>query len=346
MVIALHSSRQSLNTHLILLEILLTVLFIANGGFFTLSGFFLLEKELHTWPEYRKFFLKRIISILVPFVLLNLTMDLLFNRSLYLAGFQAYMQTYFWNVLEYNSAGHLWFMYAYIPMAFCAPFYAKMLNHMSKKELSIFAGLTIIFIVVKELIILAGHSFVFSGYIVTLGSWTVYFLMGYYLQRFHEEIRKWRYLIYIAGIGCFLYIVIKCSVFQLIPGTLLEKPYYMFFIFSALSFLTHSVPVEKLPRVSRFLSFIAKHSLTVYLTHIYIIPIVSGWMENLFTFFRFTPPLMIKEVIGFLFNAVLSIAFAILYDEIFLFRIQSLLKKLCRRWLETEKASLGNKPIE
>lgn len=330
MVIALHSSRDSLNPYPLVWMTLLTVLFIANGGFFTISGYFMLGRELSTWQEYRSFYLKRIISILVPFFLYNLTIDLLFNRALYLNGFRGYMEIYIWNVLEYNSAGHLWFMYAYIPIAFCAPFFAKLLNHMKKTELLILAVVTGAFILAQELITLAGHSFVFNGFMIL--SWTLYFVMGHYMQRFYDEIQKWRYLFYALGLTGFLLVVLRSYAFQIIPGTILDAPYYVLFVFGFLVFLTHSVAVERVKWLSAVSKFLAKHSLTVYLTHVTMIQAVSQLLGKWPAYFRI-PSGVLQNLVAFVFNVIFSILFAVLFDEIFLFRIQGLLRRLCRRWI-------------
>lgn len=326
LVIAIHSPLDALNATPLLRTAVVTTLFIADGGFFTLSGYFLLDREFCTLAEYRRYYIKRLISTIVPCLLLNLIMDLLFSHQLYAYGLKTYLHVYLWNVLVYNNYSHLWFLYVYIPLALSAPFFAKLLNHMSKKELSLLAVITLLYLLFAKLITSAGQEFVFVGYIV--GSWTLYFLLGHYLKRFSDEITKWRPLFYVLGAVCFCYIVRKAYRNALHPADMLEEPYYMAFIFAALILLTH-VAIEKLPLLSRLCGFVAKHSFSVYLTHTYVIGIVKNFLVDAgLDLMRGT-----GDLLCYLCSVLFSILFAIVYDELIVFRIQDLLKKLFARWL-------------
>lgn len=330
-VIGTHAPMKALSSVPVFMTALSTTLFLCDGGFFMVSGYFLLEKELSSWKEYLRYFLKRVITIILPWILLHPLMDLLFNRTLFQAGPLPYVSMQYWNILVHDYEGYLWFLYAYIPIAFFAPFWAKLLHHLSKIELGILAGLTILYLVIGMLYLSAEQPFHFTGHMVV--SWTIYFILGYYLRRFEKEIRGVRFLFYGLALGAFVFIVYTAYTKNIHPSSALEMLWYYVFTFGALAFLSQELPIEKVGWLSSLCSFVAKHSFTVYLTHITILLNVTGLLSGLQSRTGIALPIGVQEFLNYVLGVVCCVLFAILLDELVIFRLQGLLRRLLRKWL-------------
>ena len=144
LVIAIHSSLSSMEDLSLSKTALVSFLFICDGGFFALSGYFMLNRELTTGREYLQFYVKRIITVVVPILLLHPTLDILFYRHVFSIGIKAYLQACVKNILVNDFYSPLWFLYSYLALVLGAPFMAKLLKHMSKTELLIMAGITLV----------------------------------------------------------------------------------------------------------------------------------------------------------------------------------------------------------
>ena len=336
LVIAIHSDLSWLDAVPTARAFVVSTLFTTDGAFFTLSGYFLLNRELSTPQDYGNYYLKRFISVIFPWLIMHLILDVIFNRFIYAIGFEAYIKAFVKNLLVNDYYSYLWFMYAFIPIILCAPFFAKMLTHMAKFELVILACLTIAFLLFVEAISHAGLAFVFSDFMI--GGFTIYFLLGHYLRRFSEEIRRFRFLFYIAGIIGLILVARATIVLDTVPGTLLGKPYYMVFVFALIIFLT-SIPVEKCKVIAVVSKFVARHAFSIYLTHTYMIDRVDKLLEPIYVRLDLNFPLVVKNGVYYVFHILAAVAFAFLYDELIIFRLQDLLRFLfSRRKARIQKA--------
>ena len=334
LVIGIHSSMDALADLSLSKTALVSFLFICDGGFFALSGYFMLNKELHTGIEYLQFYLKRIITVIVPALLLHPTLDILFYRHVFSIGWKAYIHAYIENVLVNDFYSPLWFVYSYIALVLGAPFMAKLLNHLSKKELLILAAVTLCYQLTVDICDIKCWSFRFGGY--WIGSWTMYFIGGFYLRKFREEIKKYRLVFYGLGLAAYVFIVHRLYTSNGIlgPANMLQTSFYLTFILCAIVFIINQVAFEKVAWLSAGVTFLAKHSYTIYLTHSNIIGSTYEKTNKLLGMMHIAPDSGAGNLLSYVFNVVFAILFAVLYDEIFLFRIQDLLRHLLKPVLE------------
>ena len=200
-----------------------------------------------------------------------------------------------------------------------------MVNHLSKQDLFFLVLLCVAWELFEWYVTSAGMAFYFGSHLIA--SWTIYFILGHYLWRFSDEIKKGRFLFYVIGVIA-LIITAKHCVADVVPGSLIGKPYYMIFIFCLFVFLLHGIPMDSFKHGSKVLTFVAKHSFTVYLTHFEIIDHVKNYLERFYNLINHTPSIGVHYVLNLTLNILASIAFAVLFDELILFRIQGLIRRL------------------
>ena len=323
-VIGIHTPMESLDLIPTFRTYYFVILFSCDAAFFTLSGYFLLQKKFTSAADYRSYYYSRFVTILFPILIFHFILDVLFHRFVFQIGVANYLKSYAQNLVCNDYQGYLWFMYFYIPLVIFAPFISKMLNHMSKKELLLLLTIVIVGRIAEWYINSHDMTFNFGTHLIS--AWTMYFILGHYLYRFSEELHKFQILFYIIGI---IALKITCShcVDGVVPGNLIPNNYYMVFIFCLFVFLLHAIPVDKFKGLPSALTFVAKHSFTVYLTHFEIIEHVKNYLQRFYDLIHFTPAIGVHNVINVILNILCSIAFAAIIDELIIFRLQGLLRR-------------------
>ena len=323
-VIGIHTPMESLDLIPTFRSYYFVTLFVSDAGFFTLSGYFLLQKQFSTKEEYMRYYYSRFVSILLPVLLFHFVLDVLFHRFVFSIGPVAYLKSYALNLLSNDYNSYLWFLYVYIPLVIFAPFLSKLFNNLGKGELLLLVGLAIGWECIEWFCNANGIAFYFGSHLIAY--WTIYFILGHYLYRFQEELNKYKFIFFGIGIIALVITVLHCTG-EVVPGALIGKPFYMIFIFGFFVFMLHGIPIEKLPHSNAVLSFVAKHSFTVYLTHFEIIDHVKNYLNRFYDLIHFTPAIGVHNVINLLANILLSILFAVILDELIIFRLQNLLRK-------------------
>ena len=130
-VIAVHVNPKPFNSFPWFKDVFDYIIYTCNGMFFMLSGYFNLKKEYHSKEDYKQYYQKKTISILLPYVLMTFV---LYGYEYYLSGrafrLRAYIEETINAFTSMNSQGHLWFMYSMIGLIMSAPFFGKMLHAM------------------------------------------------------------------------------------------------------------------------------------------------------------------------------------------------------------------------
>ncbi len=124
---------QNNQIHWFLYNLLAAVFMTCNSLFFMISGKFNLNKEFSSVGDYKNFYIKKGVSILLPFFLISALMYFLkFPASQW--GIKDFIKMFLNGGIEPTY----WFMYVLIGITALSPFYSKMLRAMSKTDKKVF----------------------------------------------------------------------------------------------------------------------------------------------------------------------------------------------------------------
>lgn len=235
------------------------VFMICNPLFFMLSGKLNLSKKFNSKEDYVKFYKGKLKSIIIPFLLFSLAIQIINNRTL--KGFGL-------NILSNNIEPTYWFIYTLIGIELLSPFYSKMLQNMNKMEKKFFL---VICIFVNFFIML--FDFLNMNSIIGLGtigivSWHFYYFSGYIIEDIFKEKNK-RIVLYLLGMLSFLFVIfinIKVKYYYNFkePG--------LFLTLQAFSiYLTTRNTIVKNDKIKFIISYISRYTYTFYLLHMFII---------------------------------------------------------------------------
>lgn len=318
-VIAVHVNPKPFNSFPWFKDVFDYMIYTCNGMFFMLSGFFNMKNEFHSKEDYALYYKKKTISIFLPYVLMTF---LLYGYDYYQSGrvfeLRAYIEETINVFTSLNSEQHLWFMYSLIGLVLSAPFFSKMLHAMSDWEVKLLFWMSIGWNVVSIYLINdLGWNFHYGKWI--MASWTIYFFLGYFHNRIINASNKkfW----YIMGIIGFFVTVLWQYVLPIENHSDIDfAPAYTFFVIGLYTMLLYEVRIKWEP-VKRGISFIAKHSFTVYMIHYVILEVIGD------RFYRGSSA-KIGFVLTYLLCFALSMAAAIVFDFLVEKLLQKPLKKL------------------
>ena len=104
---------------------------IGNPLFFMLSGKFNLNKNFSEKEDYKKFYVKRVKSIILPFIIVSILVYIINNTNLSVVD---YLQ----KMLAGKISGTYWFIYYLIGILILSPFFSKLLKNLSLWEKKLF----------------------------------------------------------------------------------------------------------------------------------------------------------------------------------------------------------------
>ena len=193
MIVAMHSPLPLEAEHSIFLSTLSYLTAPGIGLFFMLSGALLLPVKADTGS----FLKKRLYKIAVPtliWTLLYLLFDWLVSGG-----------PLSWRVvfsIPFSSQGNptFWFLYTLIGLYLIAPVISKWLESSPQKELSFYLALWAISLCYPILKSILDINTSQTGILYYLSGYIGYFVLGYYLRRYHERIRL-RYVVPAAVIA-------------------------------------------------------------------------------------------------------------------------------------------------
>ena len=242
------------------------VFFTANALFFMLSGKFNI-RERKTDADLKSYYLKRFRSFIIPLVFL------FFVRTLYrmYPNYETIAhvgKTYVLNTLGAFGSIEYWFVFTLFGFLIVAPFLAPMISSMTPFSRKVFFGIGIGYnlfaLVASNLGFDFSWGYLFSGFAFA-------FCVGAFVEDLFptKKSRAWACL---AGAGGLVVTVLlacngwKNGIHDISPFyTLLAIGVY----FAVLSLAQNARP-------SRFVSFLANHSFTVYLVHMMFLPFVTN----------------------------------------------------------------------
>lgn len=291
------------------------VFFTGNALFFLLSGKFNL-RERKTDVAFSSFYVKKVQTILVPILII------FFIRTLYelfpnwslpeIVKAFAVNTVYGFNNMEY------WFMYSLVGFLLVAPFLARAVTGLSKLQIKYFLaigfGYNAVLFVLDNMGIPFGWSYLFSGFAFA-------FLLGPMIETVVDTDCKYHILLALGGASLAISVLLismgyRENVYDTSPlYTVLAMAIYMFLL-----------RLGNRIKQNKALSFIAKHSFSIYLVHMMVLHPV----------FQFAPmlagPFSILVHIGFTATVfIASLALAVLIDKVLLDPAKSLFGRLFKR---------------
>lgn len=318
-VIAVHVNPKPFNSFPWFKDIFDYIIYTCNGMFFMLSGFFNMKKEFCTKEDYAIYYKKKVVSILLPYVLMTF---LLYGYDYYQSGrvfeVRAFLEETINQFTSLNSGQHLWFMYSLIGLVMSAPFFSKMLHAMSDWEIRLLFWLSIGWNAVSIYLINdLGWNFHYGKWL--MASWTIYYFLGYFHDRMIDESNKKRWYLF-GGIG-FLVTILWQYVLPIENHSDKDfAPAYTFFVIAMYTLLLNEVRIKWEP-LKKIIGFVAKHSFTVYMIHYLILELIGDWFYTGYS-------AKVGFAATYLVCFVLSITAAVMFDLLVEKLVQKPLKKM------------------
>lgn len=308
------------------------------GIYFMLSGLFLLRSETE---KLSSFYWNRIRAVAVPFLFYSLVYfiyDAVKNPTG--RGLLGQAAVFIKELLAGTvpMAEHMWFLYVLMALYLCTPFLARMLNHMTDQELRVFlvimVGVQGVSTYLPALGIQLGGTF---DYVLFTG-WTIYYILGYALNRLcRKEQRK--FFLALGAAGFLITLIQKKFTPGFTPG-IHDLALTMIVMASAI-FLVFSFMEEGQSRwIKRIAAFVSRHSYSVYLIHYLVL---HGFMG------RTAAPILARGyfLTGILVTAggtfLISLAAAFVLDSFLLFPLQRWMRRDRQQSEMQQSERLGNK---
>ena len=318
-VIAVHVNPKPFNSFPWFKDIFDYIIYTCNGMFFMLSGLFNMKKEFCTKEDYAIYYKKKVVSILLPYVLMTF---LLYGYDYYQSGrvfeVRAFLEETINQFTSLNSGQHLWFMYSLIGLVMSAPFFSKMLHAMSDWEIKLLFWLSIGWNAVSIYLINdLGWNFHYGKWL--MASWTIYYFLGYFHDRMIDESNKKRWYLF-GGIG-FLVTILWQYVLPIENHSDKDfAPAYTFFVIAMYTLLLNEVRIKWEP-LKKIIGVVAKHSFTVYMIHYLILELIG---DRFYTGYSAKVGFAATYLVCF----VLSITAAVMFDLLVEKLVQKPLKKM------------------
>lgn len=303
------------NTTWYIVTILTDIFLIANPLFFMLSGKFNLNKNFSKKDDYKNFYIKKFISIIIPFILISFMVYSVWNFNNFS------MLDYIKKLLSGEIDGTYWFVYALIGIFVLSPFFSKMLLNMELWEKKVFLG--VLFVVNAFIAILAifniENAFTFA--VVGLVQWHIYYFAGYLIEDVFKSKKSRNILIVLGVIAFILQFLIRRFIefgYRLTdPSPLLTlQAFGLYFV------LLDKVKIKK-ENVQKVISNMAKYSFSFYLIHMLIVKKVSG----LFILDTSSMHNFICGIFIFIISFAITLALAMIIEKVLIKPIKRLLEK-------------------
>lgn len=293
---------------------------ICNPLFFMLSGKFNLNKKFNTKEDYKKYYISRIISLIIPFVLVSI--------FIYIYKYKSFDIGKFWMGLIEGKMidGTHWFVYTLISIILLSPFFSKMFQNMNIEEKKIFLGV----IVGTNLVISSFNIFnimpKISFYAVGIVRWHIYYFAGYLIDDIFSNKKQYK-KIYILAIIAFIvqFLLERYTVtyYKLSdPNILLTLKAFALYLILKEKINIKSIVVEKI------VSFISKYSYIFFLIHVTVLSKVV----SIFNLKKSLLSNILSGILIYIITFIITLILAIILEKIIIGPVQKLLKKLCERY--------------
>ena len=301
------------NTTWIITTIFTDLFLICNPLFFMLSGRFNLKKEFNTKEDYKKFYIKRIATLLVPFLIFSIVIYIYRNfDNLSIIDFAK-------GLLAGNIEGTYWFVYTLLGIMIFSPFFSKMLKNMNLFEKKLF--FIISFCVNTFITVFAVFKIpnIITFEIVGLVHWNFYYLMGEYIEEIFST-RKSRKIIMLIGLLAFaLQLILRCTIKT---GYRLSDPNPLLTLQAlALYFFVLEFVKIKNEKVKNVISYFSKYSYIFYLLHMTVI----NFVDNFFNMHINAGLNLVFALCIFIISFIITMCIAIVAEKFVINPIQNLL---------------------
>ena len=303
------------NTTWIITTIFTDLFLICNPLFFMLSGRFNLKKEFNTKEDYKKFYIKRIVTLLVPFLIFSIVIYIYRNfDNLNIIDFAK-------GLLAGNIEGTYWFVYTLLGIMIFSPFFSKMLKNMNlfEKKLFFIISFCVNTFITVFAVFKVPNMITFN--IVGLVHWNFYYLMGEYIEEIFST-RKSRKIIMLIGLLAFaLQFILRCTINT---GYRLSDPSPLLTLQAlALYFFVLELVKIKNEKVKNVISYFSKYSYIFYLLHMTVI----NFVDNFFNMHINAGLNLVFAVCIFIISFIITMCIAIVAQKFVIKPIQNFLLK-------------------
>lgn len=306
---------EQFNTTWIITTIFTDLFLICNPLFFMLSGRFNLKKEFNTKEDYKRFYIKRSVSLLVPFLIFSIALYIYRNfNHLSIIDFAK-------GLLAGNIEGTYWFVYTLLGIIIFSPFFSKMLKHMNLFEKKLFFMIS--FCVNTFITVFAVFKIpnMITFNIVGLVYWNFYYLTGEYIEEIFST-KKSRKIIMLVGVLAFvLQFILRCTIET---GYRLSDPSPLLTLQAlALYFFVLEFVKIRNEKVKNVISYFSKYSYIFYLLHMTVI----NFIDNFFNMHINAGLNLVFAFCIFIISFIVTMCIAIITEKIIIKPIQNLLLK-------------------
>lgn len=303
------------NTTWIITTIFTDLFLICNPLFFMLSGRFNLKKEFNTKEDYKKFYIKRIATLLVPFLIFSIVIYIYRNfDNLSIIDFAK-------GLLAGNIEGTYWFVYTLLGIMIFSPFFSKMLKNMNLFEKKLF--FIISFCVNTFITVFAVFKIpnIITFEIVGLVHWNFYYLMGEYIEEIFSTIKSRKIIMLIGLLAFALQFILRCTINT---GYRLSDPNPLLTLQAlALYFFVLEFVKIKNEKVKNVISYFSKYSYIFYLLHMTVI----NFVDNFFNMHINAGLNLVFAVCIFIISFIITMCIAIVAQKFVIKPIQNFLLK-------------------
>ena len=252
------------------------LLCVCNALFFLLAGRFAFKMKLDDEKLYKKYYWKKAIGLIIPMLVYMAIKNwhvMVYHQHLDVTPI-SYVKHFGIALVNGFSYMEYWFLYTLIACLIAAPFLARMIQNMKKRDKKAFFVVGMIMTTLITFIPLLGVEFrvryFFVGHILL-------FCLGSMIEEIFES-EKSRKILYIIGPVAELINALLITVLHYPSGYKETSPLYSYketsplYIIFAISLFLFIKNVIKIPAKSeKLILFLGKHSLAVYMTHFMVI---------------------------------------------------------------------------
>ncbi|MGN1080539.1 MAG: acyltransferase [Acutalibacteraceae bacterium] len=299
------------------------IFMICNPLFFMLSGKFALKKKFETAKDYRDFYFKKLITIVIPL--------LIFSVLAYLINFKTDFPEpgigdFFRRFMGCQIQPVYWFMYTLIGIMLFSPFYSAMLQNMSVRSKRIFFWMLFAANGFVTVMLLAGIG-ILGGYTAFgIISYHTYYFLGYIAEDIFPDEKSRRTVILFGALAFVIQLLI--AIFEAKTGgtvNIYDPSPWITFETLALYFLLLKVKVKD-NLFGRSVGFTAQFSFIFYLVHIDVLRRVAENFDLVSSSFKNALLFLPIYLITFVITLIISVAFEYLLMK----PLQKFLLKLLR----------------
>lgn len=302
-----------------------TICVAAIGLFFMLSGYFNLNKNYKTKHDYFDFYTKRIIYLIIPFMLVLLLYIFILYSNQHLS-ISSLLELTLGNQIH-NSFIYMFYLGTYL---FSAPFLALMVNNMDKKDKKIFV---LIFVTIDLLLMLkniTGFHASFDKGTFPLMNYCFYFVLGAMIDDVFDSDKIQKVMILLLPIV----IISKTIINYFYPNSIVLTGLNPLFTLEVIGMYFLLIKVSKQCNIyiKKIINRLSKHSFTFYLINPLLITLLSKYFSLSQDYI---------QIVLFIISIILSsIVISWILDELIIKRITQMF------WLFYRKVVIKQREVE